>query len=275
MYKYNYAVIKYMADARRQEIINVGLIVFREEGVDIRVLESTTKLRIIDGRSQNEDIFKFKKQIENMCGMASSAEEQIEFMSILKGKTYLSSIATFSIDDANQYNPKVLNLFEKLIKPCSFKKAKKHTSRFATSLKNTFKSLDLLAKDASELSEHKVVHNYPINENAGITADFLLKNGSFHLTETIDYNLNDANAKFKETSVKLMTFMEGSNILEGKVNNYFVYNASTEKETEVVQQINLAESYSDRIFNFASRDDKAQYFEIISDAVGHHLPLVH
>ena len=203
--KLNYALIKYMANARRQEVINVGLVIFRKEGIDVRVLESSTKVRLIDGSSDQDDLNFLKEQYEYLCSIASSPKKQYEILSLFKGRSYISNMAELIIDEPQQYESKVTRLFNTLVKPCTYKKTKKYTSRFATSLKNKFKSLDLLANDASELSQHKIVHNYPINDNAGISADFLLKNGVYHLTETIDYDLNDVNAKFKETSVKLMT----------------------------------------------------------------------
>lgn len=264
-----------MASASRQEVINVGLVIFRKQGIDVRILESSAKIRLIDGASDQDDLNVLKKQYEELCALSSTAEEQFEILSLFKGRTYISGLAEFVIDENSQYESKVARLFNKLVKPYAFKKAKVSNTRFATTLKNKFKALDLLAQDPSELSQHKIVHNYPISENSGISADFLLKNGKFHLTETIDYNLNDASAKFKETSFKLMTFMEGKNVLDGDVNNYFVYKATPQREAEVFQQINLAENYSDRIFNFESQEDTSSYFQIISEAIGRELPLIH
>lgn len=266
MIKFTYAVIRYMASASRQEIVNVGIIVFKPEGIDIRILSSAAKVRLLDGSSKQEDLESLKSHFKEICSEYTDPAEQLRVLNLFKGRAFISSPAFFGIDELSQYESKVSNIFNKLVKPHIAKK-RKYSSRFATDIKNIFKQMEILAHDSSEIEDHKVVHNYQISN--GLSADFLLKNGAYHLTETIDYNLNDLNAKHKETSLKLLTFIEGD------VKSYFVYRATPEKEFEVTQQIDLAESYSDKVFNFSSKNDKSKYFELINSAVGTGLSLAH
>lgn len=275
MIKYRYSLIRYMPDARRQEVINIGLVVFRDVGVDVRVLGSSTKVRLIDGGSEQDDLNSLQEQFIELCALTNSPEEQFKILSLFNGRTSISERGEFILDQVQEYDVKVGKLFDLLVKPRSFKKRSPSSSRFTTSIKNKFKALEILASDISELGHHKVVHNYPISESSGITADFLLRNGAYHLTETIDYDKNDVNAKFKETTLKLMTFMEANKAFDNGVKKYFVFKAASNRELEMSQQINLAESYSDKIFNFESKDDEAKYFQIVSDAIGMELPLVH
>jgi hypothetical protein len=261
-----------MASASRQEIVNVGIIVFRPEGIDIRMLSSATKVRLLDGSSKQEDLESLKSHFKYICSEYTDPAEQVRVLNLFKGRAFISSPAFFGIDELSQYESKVSDIFNKLVKP-NIAKKRKYSSRFSTVIKNIFKQMEILAYDSSEIEDHKVVHNYQISN--GLSADFLLKNGAYHLTETIDYNLNDLNAKHKETSLKLLTFIEGQKSLEGDVKSYFVYRATPEKEFEVTQQIDLAESYSDKVFNFSSKEDKSKYFELINSAIGTGLSLAH
>jgi len=265
MMKFSYAVIKYMANAYRQEVVNVGLVVFKPNNIDVRVLSSSAKVRLLDGGSRQEDLEELKMHYEYLCSDIEDQQEQIKTLNLLNDRTFISPPAFFGIDDISEYENRVSELFDKLVKP-HVAKRKKYSTRFATDIKKDFEKMKVLASDPSELYEHKVVHNFEINN--GLTADFLLKNGKYHLTETIDYNVHDLNAKNKETTLKLMTFMEGEKTFKGDVNRYFVYRASAEKEVELTQQINLAEDYSDKTFNFSSKEDKSNYFDIISSALG-------
>lgn len=262
-----------MADAKRQETINIGLIVFRPEGLDVRMLENISKIRLFDSNFDIHQIQALKEQYEFLCRNIESPETQLETLNLFKSRVYVSKPGEFLLDHQNQYESKIISLFKQLV--AQIKAPSTHTgkSKFTTSLKNTFKDLKLLANTPSELSQHKIVHNYHINEESGITADFLLKNGAFHLTETIDYDVNIATAKLRETSLKLMTFIEGQRSLDGDVKNYFVYKASSDKELEMSAQINLARSHSNEVFNFSSDNDKDKYFNIISEAIGQELQL--
>lgn len=65
-----------------------------------------------------------------------------------------------------------------------------------------------------------------------------------------------------------MTFAEGKRALEDTMASYFVYSATASNERLALPQINLAEEYSDEIFNLDSREDEARYFSLIEKAVG-------
>ncbi|BCN23979.1 DUF3037 domain-containing protein [Vibrio alfacsensis] len=272
---FDYAVVRYMPNPMRGEVVNIGLIVFKDT-IDIRLLKSASKLRMLDNSSSQKMMLEVKHSLVSLSDYAATPEEFNNLLASFPGGITLSETASFSVDHFSQYESKVEKLFEALIKPYSVRESSNRTNtRLITTLKRKFSSIELLAKDESGLSEHKIVSNYMLNEATGLTADFLLKNGKFHLTEVIDYDVLDTKSKLKETTMKLMTFAEGQKSLEGEVCSYFVYSASAKKEQEVIQQINLAENYSTNIFNIASKDDEASYFQIIENAVGRSLPLVH
>jgi len=275
MFWFDYALIRYMPNPKRGETVNVGMVVFLEIGVDVRVLSSPAKARMIDGSSSQSDIDKLKDSMQKLTTIAKTTDEQYQILSSFNSRLFLSSKAQFALDELSQYNDKVAQLFSDLVKPFASKEKIIHTARLATTLKNKFATLNLLAKDSSELSQHKIVHNYPISEKTGLSADFLLKNGIYHLSEVVDFNVHDTQAKLKETSLKVMTFMASKKALSGPVNCYFVYSATTEKESEITHHLNLAEDYSDKMFNINSKDDSNKYFNMIVELAHSQMPRFH
>lgn len=269
MYTYKYSVIKYSPDPLRGETLNIGLVIFTDTKVDVRLLQSSAKARILDGSSNIDDILRLKDSIEGIVNWSKNIDEAVAYLkSFGKAATWLSEPSAFIIDDVNQYDKRVDNLFNTLVKPYSTREPSQTRSRFQTQIKNKFDALGILGKDTDDLSRHKVVANYPISDKTGFTADFILKNGSFHITETIDFNVHDVNAKFKETSMKVMAIMEGKKHLEKKTCGYFVYTATPQKEKEIVSHLNLAEEYSDKMYNFSSKEEKTAYFNMIQDLAG-------
>lgn len=276
MITFKYSIVKYMPDAKRGEVVNVGLVVFTESKVDVRVLSASAKVRVLDGCSNIADLDSLKKGLESISAWAQNSEQAIQFLKTFdSSSTYLTETSVFILDDINQYERRVNNLFNELVKPFASKEKTVRNSRIHTYVKNIFSGMDILGKDVDDLSRHKVIHNYPLSDKTGFTADFLLKNGKFHITEAIDFNVNDFNAKFKETTMKVMTFMEGRKFLGDDTGRYFVYSASASKEKEVFPHINLAEEYSDRVFNLESKSEHVEYFNMMSSLVGRDLLSIH
>jgi len=272
---FNYALIQYMPNPKRRETINIGLIIFLKETADIRITSSYSKVRIIDGSSSQSDLSELKESMISLTRFAQSRDEALHILSNIGAGISFSNMGQFAIDHLSQYDAKASRLFDELVAPYPSRE-KQTTShhRLNTKLKRKFETLNILAKDASELSKHKIVQNYPINEKMGLTADFLLKNGKFHLSEVIDFNVNDTQSKLKETSLKMFTFMEGRKALED-VNCYFVFSAKHNKEHELTQHINLAQEYSDKMFNIDSDSDFNQYISMISELTQTDIPIMH
>jgi len=268
MRTFKYSIIKYMPDPKRGEIINVGLVVFKADTLDVRVINASAKLRMLDGSASIEDIENLKSSIEQISELSGSVDRSLSMLKSFRSPSYLSETAEFIIDDDKQYEQRVRNLFNLLIKPYSAKEKATRTPRILSHLKDKFESMDLLAKSTDDLSRHKMVYNYPLNEKSGFNADFILKNGKYHITEAIDFNVNDLNSKFKETSVKVMTFMEGRKALGEKTGSYFVYTASSSVEKEITSHLNMASDYSDELFNLENVKDAARYFDMISSLAG-------
>ncbi|WP_043309312.1 DUF3037 domain-containing protein [Pseudomonas sp. ML96] len=268
MITFKYSIIKYMPDPRRGEIVNVGLVVFKHDQLDVHVLNASAKLRMLDGTSSVEDIESLKNALHEIGAISSDIETARSVLKSFKLASFLSDEGTFTIDDSNQYEQRVRSLFNMLVKPYAAKEKGIKTHRILTHLKDKFESLNLLAKSTDELSLHKVVYNYPLNEKSGFHADFLLKNGRFHITEAIDFNVNDLNAKFKETSLKMMTFMEGRKALGEDTGSFFVYTARKTVEKDITSHLNLASDYSDQIFNLDCPKENARYFDTICSLAG-------
>lgn len=265
---FDYSVLKYSPDKVRGEVINIGLVVFKPDGVDVRLLNTSHKPKMFDNNSNFESIQKLEHSIKSLCALVKDTDKQHAILKNLSSTIFVAGKSSFSIAHVSDYEKRVVGLFDKLVKPYSGRKPSVYNSRLHVTLRNQFKKLDLLAKEPSDIDDHKVVPHYAISGGSGLTVDFMLKNGKFHMTEAIDFDLNDPQAKFKETTMKIMTFIEGKRTISEDVGCYLVYNASAEREREITQHLNLAGDYSDKIYNVASTDEKAAYFELISNLAG-------
>lgn len=262
MYFFDYALIRYMPDVKRGEIFNIGLIVFKPSGIDLRVLPVAHRLL------HNVDEIKLQslqKSWEFLASVVETTQERFELLSTATQNVFLSEKAYFSINQINEYELKVQHLFDVLVQPVRTKREiQNHNARFYTSIKTQFKALKILADNQADIESHKVVTHYAINSDMDLFADFALKNGRLHVTQTVDFNVNDTKAKQKETGLKLLTFLQSKKLIENPA-CYFVYSASVQKEREIVHQLNMVNEYTDQLFNFDSQDERKRYFYLMNN----------
>lgn len=273
MHWFDYSVVKYMPNPKRGEVVNLGIAIFRASGIDVQLITSPNKVRFLDGLTTLKDISRLKSMLVEVGQLTQDPEEQFEFLQTVLNGVFLGAKSSFSIEDISEYDKKVKKLFNDLVKPFPSREKVPHHSRFYTVLKKQFNELGFLAKEPSEIDAHKIVPSYVLDSKSGLTADFMIKNGRYHMSEVIDFNVNDIQAKFKETSLKVITFVEGKKLFNNNLGCYFVYSATAEKETDVTSHLSLAEDYSDKLFNLESKDDKAAYFQMMSSLVGGQLNL--
>ena len=271
MHYFDYALIKYMPNPKRGEIINIGLIVFKPSGVDVRMLSAANKAALLDGTSTEHNLDLVKQSFESLALLVDAPEDRYTILTTANAAVFLSEKSYFSIQGLNEYELKVRQLFNNLVKPVVRIDNAPRTSRFNADIKNVFKRMDLLATSVDEIENHKVVSNFLLEDSTGLIADFVLKNGRFHVSQAVDFNVHDTKAKFKETCLKVMGFVEGKGVLNDPA-CYFIFAATAEKEREITRQLNLAAEYS-QLFNFNSAEDKARYFQMMSHLAGRSLDI--
>lgn len=270
---FDYSIIKYLPDPKRGELINIGLIVYRHSGPDIRLLSNVAKIRMFDGSTTYSELNRLTGSLKSICGVDREASEQHQRLQALATGLIIGELSSFSIPNIGEYEKTVSRIFDSLIKPYSTREPVKANTRFFTRTKNEFRRLKILANDLGEINSHKIVPHYPIDSNSGLEADFMLKNGKYHMSELIDFNVVDTQQKFKETSLKAMTFVTGRRLLQQDMGCYFVYSASASKDREIISHLNLAEDNCDKMFNLDSADEKASYFQLLSEIIGNELPI--
>jgi hypothetical protein len=263
MVTFDYSIVKYMPDPRRGEIVNIGLIIFKGKGLDVRLLQTQGKVRMLDGHSEQKDIDSLRTAISTITQHVKEPENQLELLKSLNNKVIISNKAYFSIPSTSNYEQKVKELFELLVKPHPMASPTDRQCRIVTTMKKKFKKLDILGKDKEQINEHLVIPNFVLSEDTDLRVDFLLKNGSYHITEAIDFNVHNPKEKYKETTYKVLAFVESKELFDANAKCYFAYSASTEKEEEVTSHLRLAEKHSDFMFNLHSKKESSHYYQLM------------
>ncbi len=264
---YKYSIIRITPSPVRAESINVGFVITSPTGVaDVRVLDTYNKIKAVTNDYSMDNLEDLKLQLEKMLSDCLTIEQAMAFF---QGSITLSSIGTFTADTAFEYEENVSTINKLYISPIKASK-KSHVTqkRIITELKEEFERFGIMGKNVNEIHDHKVVQGYPLSEEEGLYAELLLKNGVYHLTETLDFRSSNLKQKLGDTAVKAITMNTAKTVWDEGVNTFLVYAAEASQERTYAQQINLVNGYADKMFNLLSTSDMSAYFEHMIEAAG-------
>ncbi len=271
MTMYKYSIIRITPNPVRAESINVGFVVTSPDGVpDVRVLDSFTKIKAVTNDYSMDQLDALKTQLEKMLTNCLTLEQAVSFF---QGSITLSSIGTFSALDYAEYENNINDINRLYITPIKAgKKSPVSQKRIITELKNEFERFGIMGKNVNEIHNHKVVQGYPLAEDEGLYAELLLKNGRYHLTETLDFRSSNSKQKMGDTAVKAITMNAAKTVWHDQVNTFLVYAIEASQERNYAQQINLVNGYADKMYNLLSASDMSAYFEHMLQAAGRSMP---
>jgi len=128
--------------------------------------------------------------------------------------------------------------------------------------------MKVLAKDPKEVRKHRIVTDYPIDARTGLFAEFAVKNGVFHIMETVDYRsaMAAATVKFYETGAKALVLSEAKDKLGSGTKRYVIYSARPEDKSTIKKNLALLDNHADHVLNYESSKDLATFGSLVKKA---------
>jgi len=273
--RFEYAVLRFVPNVLRGEILNIGLIVFHpERGLETYVPPSLHKIKAVDGSVDTEQIRTLIDLIEDLQIDQKTPGLAFEHVQLLTGEHLkLSKRGWFQADNSFQYEQSISQLMTSLVRPRSAPRLPRHTTRIAARLKREFLSKGILGEVPSDIDRHKVVTDFALPNYEELVADFAIKNGTYAITATIDLNPKDTVTKFKEAGLKALTLADSITSLGPNTKRLVVYSATIKTEKRSRPHISVLEMHCDRLFNESSESDLAEYHQIILEKAGASMPL--
>ncbi|HCA3691055.1 DUF3037 domain-containing protein [Klebsiella aerogenes] len=258
MKTFKYSLIRVTPNLEKGETINVGLIVYRDNEIDVRMINSVSKLRAID---KNLNLDYLDDLTSSFFELSKSINDILLFPRLFKGSLSLSDFGVFTVTEKSNYEIKINELMNRLVNPQKTQH-KKANRKIFFDIKDTFIKHGIFSKYDEDLYHHKIVANYPISSDEGLSADFLLKNGRYHLTETIDFRPENIKKQMGEAALSVLTISKATDLFNNNINSFVIYAAETTSQEKVAKhQLNLLEKHADMLINAYSREDMSVYYE--------------
>ncbi|NHC51489.1 DUF3037 domain-containing protein [Pseudomonas sp. AU8050] len=268
-----YSLIQFTPDRKRNETVNIGLLVFLQEEISIHMCESIRKIRAVDGITTANELkiaeARIRKIFSSIDSCSDSFQREFDFLRSMLPRSYqLTSLGYFKCESTEQANLKIAKLMEDLVIPPKPRATRASGTRIITNLRKLFQQHNLFSTSVEDILNHRVVEKFPISERANLHADFAMKNGVYHITETIDLAARDSSMKFKEAGLKSFILAKAKLELGNETRCYAVYSANSSDEKDKSEAIDLLNEGSDFIYNLNSARDKIAYIQQMEDAAG-------
>ncbi len=259
---FNYSILTAIPDPRRGERVNVGILVFLPERLDVR-FSDLGKLRALTGHDWEKYAGDAKDRLSSMFTPGLNPAVFGRAIENLEPIIRPTDTGWFSIENMEEYEDRISEILSALVKR-PHAESKKHTSRINTEISKEFRTTGVLAKPEESIDDHKVVRDYMVSTDEDLRADFVLKNGVFHVTATLD--LRRESVHIKEATWKAVVLDRAKIALPSGTRRLGVYAASP-KADQFKSHIKILGDYSDEIFNWADRDERERYVHAIYGAL--------
>jgi len=262
-----YSILRVVPDERRGEIVNVGLVIFLPDELDVHILPSLTKVRTIDGRVSIDDLYTSAEQLRRWANEVEGIESKHQAIKEF-GLFTVSELGWFKVTQSEDYERTVKKLMADLVVPQAKTRSSQKIGRLQTELKNYFRSQRLLGKTIEDVSRRLIVPNYPVAPEDNLYADFALKNGTWMVTETLDYRVRTIATRFKDAALKAVTMDQARLRLGDDTKCFLVYAADPDVRNSIQTHINLLSEYAEKVLNFEETDERALYMEQVMSVAG-------
>jgi len=267
---FKFAVVRLAPGGVRDERINIGVVVFQNDGVDVRLPRRLDKIRVLSSAIDQAKVRELATLINDRdASLRSSGVEDAEarFRAIGKiGPLSFSQLGSFSCSSARDYESRIASLFQHVVDPEPAPKTiRSKRSRVLTQLKRALREHRVLARPDENLHSHRVVSNLSLAD--GLVADLVLKNGKMHVLETVDVSDPDTSARKAVTDIAVSALvLEQARISfgEDQTSSRLVYAASCSVEAAAKSCLDAAAHQGADLYNWASDQDKIRLITSIT-----------
>ena len=258
---FNYAVLTAIPDPRRGERVNVGLVVFLAERVDIRFPE-VRKIRVLQNGNWEHYVADVQRAVDQSYARTNDAQSFVDTFSLIGGVIRCSGLSWFSIDNVEQYEQRVNEILAALVQRAR-PESRPATTQLNTEIAATFRRVKLLAQPREGIDVPKVHRNFIVSTEDDLAADFGFRNGRTHVIATLELR-RDAVDKGR-AALKAITLDRARTAFPG-AHRIAVY-AAPHGATQFRSHIHMLSEYADETYNWADSREKTNYLNGIYAAI--------
>lgn len=262
---YRFWLIQFPSHEMRGELLNVGLLFERDGNFEVRTGRKLEKLKAISAAIDASDV---ETEIAELPGLLSGCSPE-EVVSCLQSESFLAPIFKGEVvpPSADLTDYYFTDLMARYVdsEPAPPKPVRKRPSRLRQEIRSALLSEQILAHPSEGLESHRVLYKHKLSE--GVEADFVLKNGSLHVVESVDAASENSTLQrsLYEIAMSALTFEHARiNFGNNSVKPRLVYNATPQLETALEPSLFAAQHQGAELINWASSEARGAFLETLA-----------
>jgi hypothetical protein len=267
---YSFAIVRLSPKDARDERLNIGVVIFSDETIDVRGARRIDKVRAISAAVEPETI---SQLLANLASLDETLRERgVEHINarhaqlVELGPLSLSPLGTFVSETAADYEARITSILKAMVdvEPAT-PVIREKRSKLLTQVKRQFKIERVMAKKDEDLSAHRIVSSFALDD--GLVADLVLQNGAMHVVETVDASGGEESTRRAVAEVGVAALvLERARMKYGKAQTKgrLVYSASPALERVARASLETAENQGAQLINWDSADDRAKFIHSLS-----------
>jgi len=256
-------------DRGRGERVNVGIIVFLEDRLDIRVSE-ISKVRALTGQDWSEYAKDMAHGLNLKFTNGEHALNEIGKFPRIDSVFEASSVAWFSIHSVAEYEGRVQEILDALVVRPKLIEKKVKASRINTEISKHFRKFKVLARRDEAMESHKVVRDYFIEDE--LQADFAQMNGVLRVAATLD--LRRPHHDIRDTALKAIVLDRAKETKGDSIVRVGIYASHVPDASDVRSHIKVLHDYSDKLYNWEDARERGNLMNFIFEGLRISGPLV-
>jgi hypothetical protein len=268
---YHYAVLRLAADNLRGEIINVGAVLFNEAQTPRIIMMATlNKLRAIDSEWNSTRLAAWTDNIGAIVKSQKTATNCVRALGSF-GFCDPQAVGLFHADTEAELSKMIAELKRTFVSNNTgeSKPKREKRTRLQTALREQFKRMQVLGETIDDIAAHLVVANVPVIGYPDLKADFVYKNGTYRVTQTIDYHVapDSLHNKLAEACVKSTAAELAFKAYGPTTKRLAVLDIPEEFAHATDSHVDLLLAQGFEVFHYGDPQSMADY---LSKAVPHH-----
>jgi hypothetical protein len=275
----DYVVLRFVPDPMRGEALNAGIVVFKPGRPLVYLDIDERRLKALHPDLGSLDYAGWADRITEQLTALENRDEQLAWLVHgLSPLTIDRSIGQLEGDSPEVLDAAVDDVLDRWVRSpkrsLKTRRRRAPTSRLHAELMTWLRQAKLFSPKLSDISNRRVVSNYPVSIEDDLFAEFAMKNGAIHIVETLDLRGVERLTKARHGEVGLkavlldqarsITTSDGQRVLLTAADDY----------PAVKPAIHLLNKYADRIFASENTQDRQAFADFMSKSLDVESPLL-
>jgi hypothetical protein len=203
---YSYVVLRLAVDQMRGEVINVGIVLLGD-GQKARAIMMATlnKLRAIDASWTSQKLYAWAENVNAILRHYDTVSGKVKALERF-GFCESNSVGMFTANTDEELAKQLARIKATYVsnRPAEHQPKREKRTRLQTAMREQFKRMQVMGETVDDIAEHLVVSNVPVASYPELKSDFVYKNGTYRVTQTLDYHVapDSLHNKLMEACVK-------------------------------------------------------------------------